>query len=372
MVWCRHEMSTRVDQGVYAHAGALMKMILGADLSYVNEVEALGGVFYDQGQARDPFRILKDHGANLVRVRLWHTPTWTSYSTLADAQRTIRRARALDMAVLLNLHYSDTWADPAKQIVPAAWAALSDIDQLERAVYDYTYTVLDELNAQGLMPDYVQVGNEINTEIMVGAPHNGASINWPRNARLINAGISAVRVAGRVAGQQTATSPRIILHIAQPENVVPWFDAALAAGVHDFDVIGISYYPKWSTSSMEQAGQTIDQARRRYQTEVMIVETAYPWTLAAGQTDDHLLGPDSVLPAYAPTPQGQRDFLIDLTQTVLDAGGTGVIYWEPAWISTPDRPSTWENATFFDEQHHVHAGIEFLSHSYTKRARECR
>ncbi len=342
-------------------------MFLGADLSYVNEVEDQGGVFYDREQASDPFRILKDRGANLARVRLWHTPTWTSYSTLADAQRTIRRARALGMAVLLDLHYSDTWADPAKQLIPAAWTSLiGDLDRLERAVYDYTCNVLDALNGQGLMPDFVQVGNEINTEIMVRAPHNGAPIDWPRNARLINAGLNAVRAAGRRA----AIQPRSILHIAQPENILPWFDAALAAGVHDFDVIGMSYYPKWSTLSIEQAGQTIDQARRRYHTEVMIVETAYPWTLDAGQTTDHLLGPDSVLPAYPATPQGQRDFLIDLTQTTLDAGGTGVIYWEPAWISTPERPSPWENATFFDGHAQVHAGIEFLSHAYTARVRE--
>lgn len=95
-------------------------MYLGADLSYVNEVEQLGGVFFEDGSARDPFAILQGRGANIARVRLWHTPTWTAYSTLSDVQRTITRAKALGMAVMLDIHYSDTWADPAKQIIPAA------------------------------------------------------------------------------------------------------------------------------------------------------------------------------------------------------------------------------------------------------------
>src|SRR5262245_33426520 len=205
-------------------------MYLGADLSYVNEVEDNGGVFCDKGKTKDPFKILKDYGSNIVRIRLWHTPTWTQYSTLPDVQRTLRRAKALDMAVLFDFHYSDTWADPAKQIIPSAWSQLSDLPSLEKAVFDYTLDVLLELHQNGLMPEFVQVGNEINTEILMPAPYNGASINWQRNAPLINAGIKAIREAAQKSGAQ----PHVMLHIAQPENIVPWFDAALAAGVTDF------------------------------------------------------------------------------------------------------------------------------------------
>jgi arabinogalactan endo-1,4-beta-galactosidase len=339
-------------------------MYLGADISYVNEVEDNGGVFFDNGNAIDPLEILKNHGANIVRVRLWHTPTWTQYSTLADVQRTLRRAKALDMAVLLDFHYSDTWADPAKQIIPAAWSQLSDLPSLEKAMFDYTLNVLLELHHYGLMPDFVQVGNEINTEILMPAHYDGAPINWQRNAPLINAGIKAVREAGYKSG----TQPRVMLHIAQPENIVAWFDAALAAGVTDFDVIGMSYYPKWSTYSIEQAVQTMGTARERYGKEVMLVETAYPWTLRPGRADSRLLGEDAVTPHYPATPQGQRQFLIDLTQTTIENGGIGVVYWEPAWISTPQKPSIWENSTLFDYQGEVHEGIEFLSHPYKMRA----
>jgi arabinogalactan endo-1,4-beta-galactosidase len=342
---------------------------LGADLSYVNEMEAHGGQYRRNGQVIDPFRLFRDYGANLVRVRLWHTPTWTQYSTLSDVERTIRRARASGMSVLLDLHYSDSWADPARQIIPAAWAQLKTLDALQCALYDYTYEVLAHLDRRGLLPEFVQVGNEINSEILLSSEvgEAGAPINWPRNATLINAGIRAVRDVGQTAEIQ----PQVMLHIAQPENVVPWFDAALEAGVTDFDLIGLSYYSHWSTHSIPQTGQVIRACNERYGRRIMIVETAYPWTLDDADELPNILGPSSLIPEYPATPAGQKRYLIDLTQTVIDNGGIGVIYWEPAWISTPARTlwgpgSHWDNATFFDfhNANEVHEGIEFLSHHY--------
>jgi arabinogalactan endo-1,4-beta-galactosidase len=342
---------------------------LGADLSYVNEMEAYGGQYRRNGQVCDPFRLFRDYGANLVRVRLWHTPTWTQYSTLSDVEKTIRRARALGMCVLLDMHYSDSWADPAKQIIPAAWAQIKTLDALQGALYDYTHDVLAHLDHQGLMPEFVQVGNEINSEMLLSSEvgEAGVPINWPRNATLINAGIRAVRDIGQTA----ATQPQVILHIAQPENVVPWFDAARQAGVTDFDLIGLSYYSHWSTYSLPQLGQAIRTYNERYGRRVMIVETAYPWTLDDADGLPNILGPSSIIPGYPATPAGQKQYLVDLTQTVIDSGGNGVIYWEPAWISTPAKTlwgpgSHWDNATFFDfhNGNEVHEGIEFLSHHY--------
>jgi arabinogalactan endo-1,4-beta-galactosidase len=332
-------------------------MYLGADLSYVNEMEADGGLYYDSGQAADPFHILKNYGANIVRVRLWHTPTWTAYSNFDDVQRTIRRAKDTGMATLLDFHYSDTWADPGKQIIPAAWADMADLEQLEAAMYDYTLQTLIELDQKGLMPEFAQVGNEINTEILMPGHYNGEAIRWPRNARLINAGIRGVRAAGK----QGSVQPQVMLHIAQPENLLPWFDAAIEAGVNDFDWIGMSYYSKWSTRSVAQAGETMGEAIRCYGKGLMVVETAYPWTLNGGKSESHLLGEDAITPDYPPTPEGQYNFLADLKRATADNGGAGVIYWEPAWISTPSKPSIWENATVFDHNGAAHKGIEFLS-----------
>jgi arabinogalactan endo-1,4-beta-galactosidase len=343
-------------------------MYLGGDLSYVNELEAKGAIYYENGSQKDPFTIWHEHGANLVRVRLWHTPTWTDYCNLADVERTIRRAKAQGMTVMLDIHYSDTWADPAKQIIPAAWAHLTDLSLLETAVREYTVDVLQQLNEKGLMPDFVQVGNEINTEMLMPGPYANAPINWVRNARLIKAGVSGVREAGSRAGKQ----PSVLLHIAQPENILTWFDEALAASVQDFDVIGMSYYPKWSTHSVTEAGAVMRSARERYGKRVMVVETAYPFTLDTGMVaaESHLLAQDAVTPNYPATPAGQLTFLNDLTDTTQRNGGLGVVYWEPMWISTPQFASIWENAALFDYRGEVQQGIGFLRRTSPAQAQE--
>ncbi|MBK8137220.1 MAG: glycosyl hydrolase 53 family protein [Chloroflexi bacterium] len=341
---------------------------LGVDLSYVNEMEDCGAVYRVDGEPRDPYEIFHDAGANLVRLRLWHAPDWTDYSTLEDVTRSMERAKALGMAVLLDFHYSDTWADPGKQIIPAAWEDLDDA-ALGAALYEYTYDVLMQLDAQGLMPELVQVGNEINSEILRAEGTSGTPIDWERNAALINQGIRAVRDAG-AAG---SSAPRVMLHIAKPESVEGWLRTAVRAGVTDFDVIGISYYPGWSSHSIRTIDNIVKSLRERFEKDVMIVETSYPWTLrGANESAGNILGDDFLDPDYPATPEGQRQFMIDLTQAVLNGGGTGVIYWEPGWVSTPCETlwgtgSHWENATVFDftNDNAVHAGIEWLGYPYT-------
>jgi arabinogalactan endo-1,4-beta-galactosidase len=183
---------------------------------------------------------------------------------------------------------------------------------------------------------------------------------------LLNAGIRAVRDAGKTA----TLNPRVMLHIAQPENVEPWFEAATAAGVSDYDVIGISYYRKWSTRSISQLGETIAHAKNRYQADVILVETAYPFTHGSADAAPNLLGPDTLIPGYPATPQGQLAYLTDLTQTVVDSGGIGVVYWEPAWVSSACKTrwgtgSNWENAAWFDlENHEALPALKFLGRKY--------
>ena len=124
----------------------------GVDLSYVNEMEDCGAVYRLNGETRDPYALFAEIGANVVRLRLWHTPEWTRYSTLADVTRSIRRAKVHGMAVLLDFHYSDDWADPSKQIIPAAWRDIGTTQGLARALHDYTYAVLSDLDALDLAP----------------------------------------------------------------------------------------------------------------------------------------------------------------------------------------------------------------------------
>ena len=168
----------------------------GADLSYVNELEDCGATYSLAGKRRDPFELLHERGASLVRVRLWNDAEWTRYSNLADVKKTIARARRAGMQVLLNFHYSDDWADGDKQIIPRAWKGIKDTDALAEALYEFTRRTLQELDGAGLMPELVQVGNETNGEILSTLERAKEPIDWTRNAKLLNAGIRAVRDAG--------------------------------------------------------------------------------------------------------------------------------------------------------------------------------
>lgn len=334
----------------------------GVDLSYVNEMDDCGAVYRENGEVRDPFALFADHGANLVRARLWHNPDWTNYSTLDDVKRTFIRAHEAGMNTLLDFHYSDNWADPSTQEIPAAWEDMDDAE-LAEAVYQYTADVLAELHAADLVPAFVQVGNETNS----GMLSRGGDLDWSRNARLFNAGIKAVR---DFSAEHELDRPQIILHVAQPENTGWWFTEAETAGITEFDVIGISYYPQWSTFSIADTGAHIGYLRGRFGKDVMVMETAYGWTRdAVDESADNIL--NQGLRGYPFSPEGQHQFMRDLTQTLISNGALGVVYWEPAWVSTEcstrwGQGSHWENATFFDFQNEneVLLGIDFLRDDY--------
>jgi arabinogalactan endo-1,4-beta-galactosidase len=336
----------------------------GADLSFANEMDDCGAVYKDGGQAKDVYAIFKQHGTNVVRLRLWNNPTWTKYGNLDDVKRSIARAKAQGMKVLLDFHYSDDWADANKQIIPAAWANIKDDDALAKAIYQYTNDILKALAAAGLAPEYVQVGNETNVEVMM-PDTTKAPINWIRNAKLLNAGIKAVRDAD--------PKIKVMLHIAQPENVEPWFAAAASAGVTDFDLIGISYYPKWSKYNLVGLAAVINRLRYRYpKADVWVVETAYPWTTAWNDTMANILGEDSVLAGYHATRDDQKRFLVDLTQTIIASGGKGLVYWAPDWVSTKCKTrwgqgSSWENATLFDFDGNTLPAIDYARAAFKQQ-----
>jgi len=339
----------------------------GADLSFSNEMDDCGAVFREGDNPADVYTIFKEHGANLIRIRLWNNAIWTKYSNLADVERSIKRAKAQGLKVLLDFHYSDDWADPSKQVVPAAWASIKDDHVLAQTLYQYTFDTLTTLSQAGLMPDIVKVGNEINSEILMPGPwKQGHTIDWTRNAKLLNGAIKAVRDAGA----KGSVRPNVMLHIAQPENVEAWLAAATAAGVTDFDLIGISYYPKWSSETLAGLGATIISLRRLYpNAQVVIAETGYPWTLEWADSSSNQMGENDLMSPYRATPEGQEQYLIDLTQRVMTSGGSGVIYWAPDWVSTVcstrwGRGSSWENATLFDFHGNVLPGIDFMRHPY--------
>jgi len=338
---------------------------LGADLSYVNEMEDCGAYYKNsQNEELDVFKIFKDHGANLVRVRLWHNPTWTNYSNLEDVKKTIQRAKNNNLQVLLDFHYSDTWADPNQQEIPLAWESyLSDDTALSNILYQYTFTTLQILDSLQLLPEIVQIGNEINPMILQKG-NLVWPINWTRNALLLNKGIEAVRNYC----QTSTKNIEIMLHIAQPENGLWWYNDATNNGVVDFDWIGLSYYPQWSQYDFSNLEEVLYDLRTQYNKKLMIVETAYPYTLNNYDSANNILGSQSLLANYNATQQGQLDYLLRLKEIISNSGGSGLVYWEPAWVSTNcntlwGNGSHWENATLFDQNYVATKGMEFYNNS---------
>ena len=332
----------------------------GVDLSYVNEMEDCGAIFKNLDNAvQDPYKIFYDVGAKIVRIRLWNNPEWTNYSNIEDVKKSISRAKMLGLKILLDFHYSDTWADAGKQIIPKEWEELiNDQNALGQKVYSYTKSVLEVLIAENLKPDIVQIGNEINTMILQEENNHNSEIDWDRNSFLINSGISAVR--------DLEKGIEVMLHIAQPENASWWFNEASTNGITDFDWIGLSYYPKWSTVNIDDIDLEVKSLIENYNKRLMVVETAYPFTLESKDNASNILGEDSLISNFPASVDGQHNYLKYLKSKLISGGAEGLIYWEPAWVSTRCKTlwgtgSHWENSTLFNFENKANKGVLFLN-----------
>jgi len=335
----------------------------GVDLSYLNEMEDCGAQFKNlKNEVQDPYEIFGQAGAEIVRVRLWNNPKWTNYSNLEDVKKTILRSKAFGMKVLLDFHFSDTWADPSKQIIPEEWRTYADDDaELGNILYKYTKSVLRELIEENLKPELVQIGNEINTMILQKEEGHQENIDWKRNSYLINKAITAVR--------DVDPEIEIMLHIAQPENALWWFKEAEENGISDYEWIGLSYYPKWSSIKLEEVDLPIQTLITTYNKKLMVVETAYPFTLENADSANNILGEDALISGFPASVEGQYQFLVTLKNKIQTAGGQGLIYWEPAWVSTKcttlwGTGSHWDNASLFDFNHKALKSLLFMNPSF--------
>ncbi len=337
----------------------------GADLSYVNEMEDCNATYKDfNGNFKDPYKIFSEAGTNLVRIRLWHNPNWTNYSNIVDVKKSIQRAKNEGMNVLLDFHYSDTWADPSHQEIPSAWLSqINNIEVLGDLLYNYTFDALNNLANEGLLPNIVQVGNEINAMIL----QNGEikwPIDWSRNSSIINKGIKAVRDINSSKNKKI----EIMLHIAQPENGIWWFEQATDAGITDYDWIGLSYYPLWSEYDLNTIETPIKILIETYNKRLMIVETGYPFTLDNADSANNIFNENALISGYPASQKGQLDYLNDLKTKIYESGGEGIVYWEPAWVSTGcstlwANGSHWDNATLFDHNNKANLGMQFYNAS---------
>ncbi|MCX6334320.1 MAG: glycosyl hydrolase 53 family protein [Bacteroidia bacterium] len=346
---------------------------MGADLSYVNQIIDHGGIYKDSGIIQDPYAIFRKYGANTVRFRLWHNPQWTRtvytppltnmYNDFYDVKRGILAAKAQGMAVCLDFHYSDSWADPAKQVPPAAWAGLT-VSVLHDSIYNYTLKTLDRLEEAGAMPEYVQAGNEINPGFVL--PKGNRWDNTSDFVYLLNGAIKAIRDAS----VSSSIKPKIIIHIAQPENVYAWFDGLAAKGLTDYDIIGFSYYYIWSGITLNNISNYVSLLKSSFHKDVMIMETIYPWTTQNADNYGNIVDPGKLTPDYPATEKGQYDYLHALTAEIIKGGGKGIFTWEPAWITSSAKDlwgtgSSWDCNTFFDFNGNTLKGIQFMSDKYT-------
>lgn len=349
------------------------RFVMGADLSYVNAILDAGGTYKDSGVVKNPYQILKNNGANLVRLRMWHSPFWHKtlnggkiYNDLSDIEKAISSCKQVGLAVNLNLHYSDTWADPGRQETPAAWKN-ADLKIMKDSIYNYTLFVLNHLRSKALVPEMIQIGNENNGGICwpVGKINNN---DFSAFTALIKSGIEAVREFSKTS----EIKPQIILHVAQLQNAEWWTNGVINQGnINDFDVIGLSHYFNWSTiNSFEGVTSIINSLKTKYNKKVMIVETAYPWTNKNADGYNNIISGNQGFQSYGVSEDGQLNYLQDLTQAIINGGGTGIMYWEPAWITSSMRDlwgtgSSWDNCTLFDANGNTIKGIRFYSKKYS-------
>ncbi|HSI50074.1 MAG TPA: glycosyl hydrolase 53 family protein [Ideonella sp.] len=278
----------------------------GADISSVTEQEAAGRVFRDvQGKPEDPFVLLKGLGVNAVRLRVWVQPK-TPWCDLEDTLRKARRAQGQGQRVMIDFHYSDTWAGLHHQTPPAAWSD-HRLAELRQDVAQHTRRVLTALKEQGIQVHWVQVGNEINAGMLWPKGQvQGKQADYEELAKLINAGYDSVK--------EVYPQAQVVVHLAgggRAEVLREFLDGVQSAGGR-WDVLGVSHYPdpaRWMGDN-QQLRRSLGEAVRRYGKPVMVVETGMNWQ----------------------QPAVSQAMLKDVIQDLRALGdkGAGIFYWEPA------------------------------------------
>ncbi|HZG89124.1 MAG TPA: glycosyl hydrolase 53 family protein [Pseudonocardia sp.] len=304
--------------------------IRGADISFALQLEAAGSTVSDGTGVRPVEAVLAARGANFVRLRAWVDPP-TGYSDLPMALELGRRAAAAGCGIHLDLHYSDFWADPRTQQIPAAWQG-RDLAALAETVRTYTRGSVAAFAAQGTPLSMIQIGNEVTGGMLwpLGRVVTGAQEHWDGFVQLLRAGLDGARDAA--AGLPT------MVHIdrsGDPGGSRYFFDNVVGRGV-EVDLIGLSYYPFWH-GSLDDLGRTLHLLADRYGKDVVVVECAHPSSLPTDGRVDYFASSAADLPEggrFPPTPQGQAAFYEELRSVVgsVPAGrGAGFFVWEPAW-----------------------------------------
>lgn len=284
------------------------KFAKGADISWLPQMEATGYEFYNEkGEKDDILKILKSKGMDAIRLRVFVNPNDDKGSGHCSKEETVafaKRLKSLGFRIMIDFHYSDSWADPAKQYKPKAWENLN-FEDLKKAVYNHTYDVLLALKKEKITPEWVQVGNEIPNGILWP---DGHSKNFKNLGELLNKGYDAVKAINKKI--------KVIVHIDEGNNTekITWFYKNIAEQNVKYDVIGLSYYPYWIkkdwTETIQDLQKNMNYLAQTYNKEVMVVEV--------GGEDSQVENTYKLLEAT-----------IKAVRNVPNKKGTGVFYWEP-------------------------------------------
>ena len=317
--------------------------ISGVDISMLKQVEENGGLFYENGNQIDPIQTFKDRGINTARIKIWHTPS-LNYNNLQSVLEMADRAKSVGLDLLLDFHYSDTWADPSNQSKPSAWDGLT-FEILCDSLEQYSRHVITKLKNQNTLPKYVQIGNETDCGLLwpdgYVCDESNNDPQWNKLRELFMHAIEGVNSA-----LDTQDTLEIISHVSSGGN---WFFNNLIGQGVNIDILSISYYPMWH-GTLTDLIQNIDGLGNEFQKPVLIAETAYPFTLQWNDNTNNIIGLETqLLENYEASEEGQLSFLNDLI-TLVDENdhGLGICYWAPDWISTDQFGSPWENQALFD------------------------
>ncbi len=326
----------------------------GMDISFLPECLDAGMQVFDMdGTPMEPFALLKKYDVNSIRLRIWVNPDNEPHSRgYCSLEHTLKMAKQVvdnGMDFVLDFHYSDWWADPGKQKKPKDWEGVSR-EELEEKVYSYTRETLLAFEAQGTLPNMVQIGNEIRSGLIFP---EGELPDYAGMVRLINAGIRGAR---SVADKDRM---RVMIHLDQGGRYIwlhKWFEGAFAQGLLDFDVIGLSYYPFWHGTYLDIKA-SMEQLIQDYHKPIMIVETAYAWRKSNhGFIDDEQIR----IAGLSANPEGQRrnlELVMYLLSNLPDNMGQGMYYWEPICVPQPGIGGWSENMGLLDETGKAMEGI---------------
>ncbi len=287
---------------------SISNFVKGADISWLPQMENSGFKFYDKnGNQKDCLTILKENGINTIRLRTWVNPSEDAINGHCNSSETIKMAkRAFENGfdIMIDFHYSDSWADPSKQVKAAAWNGHT-ITQLQSDVYNYTYKFMEDLKLAGVKAKWVQIGNEINPGMMLP---EGSSNDMPALSKLINSGYDAVK--------KSDSNSKVVVHLSSgaDNSLFRWFFDGLKNNDTKYDVIGMSYYPYWDgksyTANIDSLENNMQDMIKRYNKEIMIVETGEKYNKA----DESYNMIREIIKRVKKLPESK---------------GIGVMYWEP-------------------------------------------